>query len=270
MGVVEWGRVRADRAMMDTVSRRSGPARIIRILRLALAVALTVAVSGCGDDIADGGGPFELVLHPEFVQGMYADTPTTVLVTIEDVGAGSGEVFLTADFTSGTATVSPRSVSAGEIAEVAITAAPVVDEVDATLTVTATRGDVEHIDERQVFVMPGEDDREPIARDLLAVFAEWLEQNQPALGIAPETVFEGGLVAPRLLVVSHYLFENDEYELGISWHIMVPPDDWSELYIRPKDSLTPARAFRLSSWSTALSGGNVEFTEVEPPAEIVR
>jgi hypothetical protein len=66
------------------------------------------------------------------------------------------------------------------------------------------------------------------------------------------------------------MFDNDDYELGVSWHIMVPPDDWSELHIRPKDSLTPAQAFRLSPWSAALAGEDVEFTEVAAPAEIVR
>lgn len=51
---------------------------------------------------------------------------------------------------------------------------------------------------------------------------------------------------------------------------MVAPDDWAELYLRPRDSLTPTRAFRLSSWSTALGGGRVEITDVAPPAEVVR
>jgi hypothetical protein len=71
-------------------------------------------------------------------------------------------------------------------------------------------------------------------------------------------------------VVSHYEFTNDDYELGLSWHIMVPPDDWSELYLRPRDELNPTRAFRMSSWSAAMEGGEVEFTEVSPPAEVVR
>jgi hypothetical protein len=144
------------------------------------------------------------------------------------------------------------------------------EEVDATLTVTATRADVEHTGQRQVFVVPGQDDREATARELLSLFAGWLEQHQPALGITPETGFEGSMVAPRLLVVSHYMFDNDAYELGLSWHIMVPPDDWSELYLRPKDSLAPTRAFRLSSWSAALGGEDVQFTEVAAPTEIVR
>jgi hypothetical protein len=257
---------------MNAVPIRSLTDRIrIRILLLAATAAVVFAIGGCGDDDDDGGdGPFELIVHPEFVQGMYADLPVTVLVTIEDTDSGTGEVSLTADFSHGAATVSPSQISTGQIAEVTITAEPVVDEMEATLTVTATRGDVEHVGERQIFVMPGEDDRESTARDLLAVFTAWLEENHPDLGITPDSSFESSLVAPRLLVVSHYMFDNDEYELGVSWHIMIPPDDWSELYIRPKDSLTPAQAFRVSSWSAALAGDDVAFTEVAAPPEIVR
>jgi hypothetical protein len=51
---------------------------------------------------------------------------------------------------------------------------------------------------------------------------------------------------------------------------MVAPDDWAELYLRPRDELRPTRAFRVSSWSAALAGEPVEFTEVAPPDEVVR
>lgn len=237
---------------------------------LVAAVAVGLLVAACGGDTVERSPPFELIMHPEFVQGMYADTPVTVLVTVADEGSGSGEVSLTADFSHGTATVEPSRVSSGQIAEVTVTADPVVDELEATLAVTGTRDAAESVTERLIVVLPGVDDREAVARDLLALFAQRLEQDRPDLGITAQTAFDGRVVAPRLLVVSHYLFENDDYELGLSWHIMVAPDDWSELYVRPKDSLTPVMAFRLSSWSRALAGENVEFVATEPPAEIVR
>jgi hypothetical protein len=63
---------------------------------------------------------------------------------------------------------------------------------------------------------------------------------------------------------------DEEYEIGLSWHVMLAPDDWSEVYIRPRNETAPVRAFRLKSWSTTLEGGPAEFTEVDPPAEIVR
>ena len=261
---------------MQTGSTRGRAWTRVRLALLStVVVAVTaVTVSGCGagggDTGGDTGGAFDLVLQPEFVQGMYPDIPVTVLVTVEDAPEAAGEVSLAADFSHGSASVEPATITAGGIAEVTFAAEPVQDEVEATLTVTATRGEVERSDRRQVFVIPGEDDREEVARQLLAVFAGWLEENHPELGITPQTEFAGSLVAPRLLVVSHYLFENDAHELGVSWHIMVAPDDWSEIYLRPRDSLVPTRAFRLSSWSAALAGEDVEVTEVVAPAEVVR
>ena len=253
--------------------RMTGRTRVWdRWLAAALVVAaLFSACSGSGGDADDGSvGPFELIVHPEFVQGMYPGVPVTVLVAVADDSAGSGEVALTADFSHGSATVAPSGVSTGQIAQVTFTADPVVDEQEEALTVEGTRGSAESVADRRIVVMPGADDREAIARDLLALFLARLQQDRPDLRITEQSAFDGSVVAPRLLVVSHYLFQNDEYELGLSWHIMVAPDDWSELYVRPKDSLTPVTAFRLSSWSMALAGENVEFTEVEPPAQIVR
>ena len=73
-----------------------------------------------------------------------------------------------------------------------------------------------------------------------------------------------------LLVVSHYAWFTDDAEIGLAWHIMVAPDDWAELTIRPRDQLAPTQAFRLNSWSTALAGGDIEIDAIEPPPEVTR
>jgi hypothetical protein len=123
---------------------------------------------------------------------------------------------------------------------------------------------------RAIAVVPGDDDLGPMASDLLALFLQWLDQERADLGIGPDSQFEGRVVAPMLLVVSHYMFENDEYELGLSWHVTISPNDWAELYLRPREQLLPTRAFRLSSWTAGLAGEPVGFTEVPPPSEVVR
>jgi hypothetical protein len=243
----------------------------VRHIFVAVAATGLLLVAACGDDDDGGGeGPFELSVHPEFVQGALPGIPVTVLVTVNDLEGGAGEVTLSGSFTEGTVEVSPESVAAGEIAEVTLTAGPVAEEIEATLTITGQRGSEERSVSRTLFVMPGTDELGPMAADLLDVFATWLAENQPELGITPEREFQGNLVAPRLLVVSHYMFADEEYELGLSWHVTIQPHDWSELYIRPRDELAPTRAFRVSSWSAALEGEDVEFTEVSPPEEIVR
>lgn len=242
-----------------------------RILAWAVVVVAALPLTACGNaDDSENGSSFDLIVHPQFVQGALAGIPVTLLVTVENAGEGAGEVSLSASFPDGTATVKPESIAAGEIAEVTLTADVVNEDVETTVTVTGRRGSVEHTTSRPLVVMPGKDDLGPVAADLLKVFTEWLHQNQPDLGVGPEREFEGNVVAPRLLVVSHYMFVDEEYELGLSWHVTIQPHDWAELYIRPRDALTPTRAFKLSSWSAALEGAAAEFTEVPPPQEVVR
>jgi hypothetical protein len=80
----------------------------------------------------------------------------------------------------------------------------------------------------------------------------------------------GGTPVAGLLVVSHYAWFTDDLEIGLGWHVMVPPDDWAELYVRPRSAPAPTAAFRLGSWSTALDGGDTTVTEIAPPADVTR
>lgn len=246
----------------------------LQTLRLAaLAAALGASLVACGDDDDAEPVDFELRVSPEFVQGMYGDTPVNVLIEIVNAEETDDPVDVEASVTGGaTVDVSADELAAGEVGEVTVTAQPVAEpnEEEITLTITASRDGVTQTATRSIIVVPGEDDREETAREIAAHFLDWLAAEHPEMGLDASTELDGTLVAPRLLVVSHYLFEGAEYELGLSWHIMVAPDDWAELYIRPLDEFSPTQAFRLSSWSTALDGGAIEFTEVEPPAEVVR
>jgi hypothetical protein len=240
-----------------------------RSLRLGCAavpiLAALVAVA-CGDDDDTGGEPFTLLVSPEFVQGVIPDTPISVLAAVES--EDDTPVTIAASYNGGDVEVEPAEIAPGEVAEVTFVARP--GETATELTISATRGGLDNKATRSFVVFPWEDDREETARDLLALFLQWLDRTIPRLGIGPDRDFDGVFVAPQLLVVSHYEFFDSDYELGLSWHVMIAPDDWAELYIRPRYSFHPVRAFRLSSWSTALAGGEVEFTEVPPPAEVVR
>ncbi len=242
-----------------------------RILATIVVVAVALLLTACGEgDDSERDGPFDLIVHPQFVQGALAGIPVTLLVTVEDAEEGAGEVSISASFPDGSVTVDPESIAAGEIAEVTLTADAVEADLETAVTVTARRGSLERTASRPLVVIPGEDDLGPMAADLLELFTEWLQDNHPDLGIGPEREFDGNVVAPRLLVVSHYMFADEEYELGLSWHVTVQPHDWAELYIRRRDALTPTRAFKLSSWSAALEGAAAEFMEVPPPDEVVR
>lgn len=248
--------------------------RVVAILLAGLFVSVA-----CGGDDGNGGGrdggdggaaPFELLVSPMFVQGLVPGEPVPVLVSVSDMRADAGEVALAATFGAGSVSVEPDRIAPGEVADVTLIGDAVTDDVAAELAITATRGSVEQTATREIIVVPFEDDRGPMAADILGIFTGWLSREHPELGITSEDEYESAMVAPRLLVVSHYMFQDDEYELGVSWHVMIAPDDWAELYLRPRDELRPTRAFRVSSWSAALAGDPVEFSEVPPPDEVVR
>lgn len=244
-----------------------------RLRALGLLAVVAASIAACGGDDGDEDSAFSLVLSPEFVQGAFPGVPVTLLVAIDDPAGSDEPVELEAALSGGgSASLGGDQLRPGEVGEVTVTFAEVTQDTDQTLTVTGRRGDQSETVSRVITVMPGIDDREEVARQVLEQFARWLAVEQPELGLDPgmSASLYGSLVAPRLLVVSHYLFVSEEYEFGLSWHIMVPPDDWAELYVRPLDRLRPTQAFRLSSWSTALSGGRVEFSAVSPPAEVVR
>jgi hypothetical protein len=195
-----------------------------------------------------------------------------MLVTAEDTPAGASEVEVTALGTGGQVSVDPPSIGAGQVAEVTYVADAVdgEQEVPMTLTITGRRGSISHEQKVTTVIVPWEDTLAATASEIFAIFQPWLAENHPELGIDPATVFDGTLVAPQLLVVSHYAFFNEEWEVGLGWHIMTAPDDWAEIYLRPRDVMSPTKAFRLNSWSTALAGGEFEITEVTAPEQVQR
>lgn len=243
-----------------------------RLLWLATAgILATALLPGCGDDdAAPETTPFTLTVTPGNVFGAVPGAAWGLLVTVGDEGPDGGAVDLTATAEGATITVEPARIEAGEIAEVTVVADAATEERPLDIVITARRGEVEHSVATSTVVVPWEDDRGPYARDLLEVFATWLGENRPDLGIGPETEFSGSMVAPQLLVVSHYLFRSGDWEAGMSWHVMTPPDDWADLYLRPGDSSVPTLAFRLASQAAAFEDGVVEITETTPPDEVVR
>jgi hypothetical protein len=56
------------------------------------------------------------------------------------------------------------------------------------------------------------------------------------------------MVSPQWLVVSHYLFFSDEWEMHIEWHIMIAPDDWARIDLRRRfEEVSPSKAFEITS-----------------------
>ena len=81
-------------------------------------------------------------------------------------------------------------------------------------------------------------------------FIPWLAENQPELAIDETTVWQGTIVKPHWLVVSHYLFFGDEWEMHVSWHIMIAPYDWARIELRRRfEETLPSLAFEIPSVS---------------------
>ncbi|MEX1287488.1 MAG: hypothetical protein AB1Z57_06085, partial [Acidimicrobiia bacterium] len=239
-------------------------------------LVLLTACAACGDgsptttldpDTTSAAAP-EIVLSPEFVNGAVPGSRLVLLVSAAD--PRSGTVTVSAQAPGAEVVVAPASIAGSEVAEVIVVPAPTEVETDLRVTVTATAGDRMDSVDRTVTVVPWEDDREQQAREVLGLFLPWLEEERPELGLSEAAEFDGTMTAPLLLIVSHYGFYSDEWEVGVAWHVMVPPDDFAEMYLRPRDALAPTHAFRIGSWQTALATGSVEVVEVEPPPEVVR
>lgn len=235
-------------------------------VRTAL-VVFVVAAAGCSG--AASNASFELEVGPEFVNGVFPEADLVLLATV--TSTDDAPVTVSAEAEGASVVVEPAEIRPGEVAEVTVTpGAATGDEVPLAVSVTGARGEVEQTVEKETSVVPFTDELASEARRIFDVFATWLEENRPDVGITSAMEVEGNAVAPMLLVVTHYMYLSEEWEIGLAWHIMIPPDDWADLYLRPRGELAPTEAFRLSSRAAAFEEGIVEISEVSPPAEVVR
>ena len=231
----------------------------------ALALGLAPACAKTQD------AAFTLEVGPQFVNGAVPGSMTSLLVSFTETEHSDDPVRISASSGGAAVTVVPQAITAGSVAEVRVIADSIsAGEAIISVAITGTRGDHEQTETREITVFDWDDDRGPQARALLEVFLDWLAEHRPDLGLTPQTPVEGSMVAPGLLVVSHYCFMSEHWEIGLSWHIMIPPDDWAEIYLRPVGTRAPTLAFRLASQQAALDAGDVAIVEVAAPEEVAR
>jgi hypothetical protein len=126
---------------------------------------------------------------------------------------------------------------------------PVADET-LTLAVTGEREGIEHTVMVNITVSGTRDpaDLLPTAEGMRDRFIPWLAANHPELGITEETEWIDTVVRPHFFVVMYYLFFSEEWEMGVRWHVMIPPYDWAEIYLRHRTTETvPSYAFKIAS-----------------------
>jgi hypothetical protein len=189
------------------------------------------------------------------------------LVTITDEGEESEyPVHISATAPGAEVVIHYYDIFEGEVAEVVVIPAQASIGKRIKVTITGTRGNASDEKVASFEVAEGEDDRQEYATELLDRFVSWLATNHPELGITEDTAWNGTMVSPVWLVVSHYLFFSEEWELHIEWHIMVPPYDWAKIDLRHRfDELAPSYAFEISSVDA-----NSEPVPIEVPETVWR
>jgi len=106
----------------------------------------------------------------------------------------------------------------------------------------------------------------PFAAEMRDKFIPWLAANHPEFGITSETKWTGTIVRPNIVVVMYYLFFSEDWEMGVSWHVTIPPHDWTRIYLRHRTTEAhPSYAFELSSWSE-----QGEPHAIDPPESVWR
>jgi len=131
------------------------------------------------------------------------------------------------------ATIVPVGKTGSLVDELCLTPDATLVETTATVTITADipgRAAPATV-VRTIVVWPETDGRAADAQPYFERWIAWLGDNHPELGITADTTWQPTFVS-TFLVVSHYAYWSDEWEMVIAWHNMIPPDDWTEVFLR--------------------------------------
>jgi hypothetical protein len=189
-----------------------------------------------------------------------------ILVTAQDTQATSASTAISMSATAPncTVTVTPQTVTQGQVAEV--TVVPIEADVgkNVTVTIQGERNGANQTTTVTFEVIEAEDREVTLGPEAAAMrnrFTQWLETNHPELGITNSTTWTDTVVNPRVLVVMHYMFLSEDWEMYVTWHVMIPPYDWTRIYLRHRFNTTaPSYAFEISSIE-----GRVEPQAIEVP-----
>jgi len=212
--------------------------------------------------------PFSLAVLPQELKGFSIPGQRCVfLISVKDEGQASQHpVVITAAASDAQVIVEHDTVFPDQLSEVTVIPNPGSEGKTVIVTITGKRGQVENKATVSFEVIEGEDDRLETAVELRQTFVSWLAEEHPELGLSDETEWTGTMVSPQWLVVSHYLFFSDEWEMHVYWHIMIAPDDWGRIDLRKRFvDTSPGYAFEISSREA-----DGEPVSIEVPDEVWR
>jgi hypothetical protein len=244
--------------------------------RASVLFAGSVLVAGCGSGSpatptaqptsSPGAVEFTLDVAPATVIGRAIEGEPVVILVTASGNPSAGDVTITADAPGATVSIDPVALPPGMVGEVTVVPDEIsLEEGTINVTVAGSRSGIEQRQIRTIAVSPGEDTLASEADILLGRFTEWLAAERPDLGIGPETRWEGS-PGGWVLVVNHYQYVSDEWELGLDWHVMIAPDDWARIYLRHRwTEAAPSAAFEIPSVSEGLPP-----QEIDPPESVWR
>lgn len=188
------------------------------------------------------------------------------LVVLTDEASASSPVAITATATGATIRdIKPAQLASGTVGEVWVVPDPATEETTAHVTISATRAGITRTIERSLKVFPMADERASDAKPYFDRWLAWLIAAHPELGITQATAWTPEFVS-TLLVVSHYAYWSEDWEVTILWHNMIAPYDWTEIQMRHRwTESVPSLAFRVDS----VSGATAPHA-VAPPDVVVR
>ncbi|NLI97619.1 hypothetical protein GX441_03045 [bacterium] len=209
------------------------------------AVTVFFFISGCSkpDD-------FELTVVPKSMDAI-AGQRCVFLVQLPEEERDSVPVYINGRVKDKGAIISYSPVIQAGVAEV--TFYPDSSSIGDTLTmeIQASRSENEiSTEEVSIAVLDWDEGPQDEAEEIRDTFISWLSVNYPELALDKEG-WIGTTVSPGILEVSHYLFFSDNWEFHVSWHIMIAPYDWAEMYLRRRgySETAPSYAFKIDSWS---------------------
>jgi hypothetical protein len=148
-------------------------------------------------------------------------------------------------------TISPQAITLGQVAELMVIPSENSVGTNITVTIKGERDGRKQTKTLTFEVIAAEEREEtlgPTAAQLRDKFTQWLTTTHPELGITNTTTWTGTVVNPMVLVVMHYMFLSEDWEMYLTWHVMIPPYDWAKIYLRHRFNATaPSYAFEISS-----------------------
>lgn len=237
--------------------------RSVRYLICLLVTALLLG-SGCAQKQNDS--PFKITIIPQELKGFSIPGQSIhYLVTVSEE-AKKDAVTITASSSGADVTVVNKDILEGQVAEIIVVPKAESAGKPITVDIEGNRGSIKDKKSVSFEVIEGEDDRREYANELLAMFIPFLAEKHPEFKINADTKWTGTMVSPQWLVVSHYLFFSDEWELHLEWHVMIAPHDWARIDLRHRaDEVKPSSAFEITSVS-----GKTAPIPIEVPSEIWR